>query len=747
MKAKPLGLLTAGLLISALAWPPPATSLQPPTPQPPAAQPAQTTPAGQASAEAAEPAQVLPPVSVEVVRVEVVVTEKRGQPHTGLTRDDFVVLEDGKPQPIVQFQGFARPARGPLHPEPEPPSAGAGEEPPAEEQLPARYIVLAVDDVHMDMANMVRAKKALVRFLREDLRTEDQVALVTTSGAQALSQEFTTDRELLEHTLGRLSPQPRRAEWMTVPYLTDYQAELIEAGDPFALDAAVQEVLAEGVFQDQESAEREARRKARAVLTEAVYNSRLTLEALDSLCRGLAGVSGRKALFLVSDGFLTGLTVGSGLAFDIRRIVDAGTRAGVVIYSLDTRGLVGSPGIVAASSAQRVQAQTAGLIESMRRRGDVAVTDAMNALAEDTGGFLVENRNDLRVGLREMLKDTETYYLIAYEPTNTRRDGSFRKIEVKVPGLKGVKVRARSGYYAPDDKRLLAAAGGSPDEARRNEQRRAEMQIALGSLAPINTIPVRLSADYASFDRESTQLVVSGAIDVSTLPFVLRHGRRQATVESVAVVMNDEGEVLQTLETDRTSMDLEEADFERLRRTGIPYEKAVPLEPGRYQVRLAVRQDATGLLGSAWQRVEIPSIGAGRLALSSLFLLKEGPPPGGQPEAGAPGGGLILHNAQAWRHFVSGENLYAQIYAYNPRRDNSGATSLISQAEILKGGVTLGTAAPEPIEPPEPGAPPTPHISRIRLSRFEPGEYELRVTVTDQIANATSARRVAFTID
>ena len=89
-------------------------------------------------------------------------------------------------------------------------------------------------------------RKALERFLDEDLRPEDQVALVTTSGASALSQEFTSDRAVLRQTLSRLSAQGRHADWSGVPHISDYQAELIEGGDPMALDAAIQEILQSG---------------------------------------------------------------------------------------------------------------------------------------------------------------------------------------------------------------------------------------------------------------------------------------------------------------------------------------------------------------------------------------------------------------------------------------------------------------------------------------------------------------------
>jgi VWFA-related protein len=684
--------------------------------------------------------QLIAPVSVEVVRIEVVVTDKRRKPIADLTRDDFVILEEGKPQPIVQFQAFVRRVK---------PSAAPGQEPSVqpepddEAQLPARYIVLVIDDVHMQFDSLARLQKAMSRFIQTDLRPEDQVALVTTSGAGAVAQEFTADRETLRATLSRLSIQDRRqAGFHGAPYLSEYQAELIERDDPLAVDAAVQETMAAGMFQDAVSAERYARQKARAILTEAVYSSRLTLETLESLTRGLANLSGRKVIFLVSDGFLTGLSYGTSTTYDIRRIADAATKSGVVMYALDTRGLHATPPIAPAWSNRTAQGANAGLVDAMQRRGFAANSDSMNALAHDTGGFLVENANDLRGGLKEILDDTEAYYVLAYEPTERKQDGSFRKIEVKLPKTSGVRVRTRSGYFAPADPKLAAALPTAEAEARKAEQRRAELKTALYSLAPLNAVGVRLNSDFVSVDRGVTRLVVSGRIDLTRVPFVKVRDHHQTVLEAVAVVCDEDGDVVKTLPTDRSTLDLDDEGYERVLRTGLPYQKDVELGPGRYQVRLAAREDATGLLGSARQWIEIPDLGPGRLEVSSVFLLRDESSAPGAAAPPAPSLGL----AQALRYYEQGESLYAQLYAYNPKRDASGKVDLVSQAEILHDGKLLGRAAPEPMEPGDPAGP-VPHTTRIKLDRFDPGDYELRVTVTDRIANAMVTRRVGFTID
>jgi hypothetical protein len=275
------------------------------------------------------------------------------------------------------------------------------------------------------------------------------------------------------------------------------------------------------------------------------------------------------------------------------------------------------------------------------------------------------------------------------------------------------------------------------------------MKTALQALAPLPGIPLRLSADFVGGEGGRPSVVVSSHVDVRAVPFVDVDGQKRATVDMRAVVLDEGGEVAATLE-ERAALALTASDHEKALRSGLDYHKAAVVPPGRYQVRLAVRDEASGRLGSASEWVQVPDIAPGQFGVSSLFLLREGEASGGG-EAG--GGGALgnaagpeLRSAQAQRRYRRAESLYAQIYAYNPRRDASGAASVFAQVEILKGGVVLGTAAPEPVAT-DGQATSLAHTTRIRLQRFDPGDYELRLTVTDRIANAFVARQVSFAIE
>ena len=186
--------------------------------------------------------------------------------------------------------------------------------------------------------------------------------------------------------------------------------------------------------------------------------------------RGLAPLPGRKLCLLVSDGFLVGTGTSEERTRDLRAIIDAATRSGTVVYAIDSHGLVGSGGD--ASTAQ-VVASAPGLQTTVDRQTVQLFRMTLESVSADTGGFLVYGTNDFDTGMRRMLAENDSYYLMAYEPTNTKRDGKFRRIEVKLPRHADYVVRTRRGYLAADDSKpavRTAAARPCARRARRPER-------------------------------------------------------------------------------------------------------------------------------------------------------------------------------------------------------------------------------------------------------------------------------------
>jgi hypothetical protein len=453
--------------------------------------------------------------------------------------------------------------------------------------------------------------------------------------------------------------------------------------------------------------------------------------------RSLGSVAGRKLLVLVSDGFLMGRST-DPRAFDLRRIFDASSRAGVSVYALHSRGLSATPSGGDASQATIADQTSPATRDGYRRGGDLQERESMSLLAEGTGGFLVHGGNDLSLGLGRILRDSTSAYLLAYSPEYAARDGRFRSIEVKVSGHPGYTVRARKGYFAPDDRKPAAAVATATAEARRHEQ----LRNALASLVPLRGVPLQLSVDYVDLPPDGLQLVVRGYVDMTGVPFTRAGDRQVAELDVVGVVYNENGEIMGDIQAYRADLNLTPANYEQLLKEGLRYQKSVALKPGLYQVRLVARESSSSRVGSAFQWIEVPDLKAGTLALSSVFLYAEATA-AGAPSPAPAAGTAGLRDVQAVRRFPPGASLYYRLYAYNPSRDAAGQTDVVLQSQVWAAGKLQGTSPVEPVA----FAEPTQAVSgRITLEGLAPGEYELRVLLVDRKANANVLRRVSFTV-
>jgi len=670
-------------------------------------------------------APTLPPVRAELVQIDVVVTGRDGRCVAGLGPRDFEVLEDGKPQPLSHFAEEARP--GARAEAAAPPAAAPSPAPPAPPAAPrGRLFVLAVDDLHTAPGNMAAARKAMTRFVQDQVSTDDLVALATTSGTQGVFQDLTRDREVLERAIARVQSRYQPVEPVGAPYLSEYQAELIDQADPEAVNVAVREVLQTEDYVGEIGAREKVDAQARRMVFEIMQRSGRALEAILGLVRGLAPLPGRKVVVLVSDGFLVGLGAAESRAFDVRRIVDAATRSGVVLYARDTRGLIADvPG--GSASFQGPQVLTApGARASLQTRGNEAQRQSLNAVAEDTGGFLVRNTNDLGQGFGRILRDNEAYYLLAYEPTNGARDGKFRRIEVRLRGRTGLRVRTRSGYFAPDDRKTAKAE--DPEALRERE-----IGQALASLFPLEGVPMRMSADFIDLPPAGPQAVVRTHLDVSGVPFVPAGDRYAADLEIAGAVYDESGRLVGEVSGERAQLSLTEETYRKALADGLTVQKTLALAPGRYQVRMAAREATRSLLGSASQWVEIPDVASSPLVLSSVFLLADAGP-----------GATDLDDVQVEKRFRTGQGLHYAVHVYSGASRGPGAPATTLQAQVWRGKTLVGVTPKHELAPP-PGETTAKWSERIALEGFAPGAYELRVVAT--AGRATAERRVPFNVE
>ena len=735
-------------------------------------------------------------IETELVQIDVVVTDKKGQPVRDLKREDFQLFEDGKPQTITHFavSTAARPAdwlaadakraikEGPGKelPGKESPGKEAPIKEPAVSNNPAatqtgRYLVLAVDDLSLIPPHLLDVKRTLRRFIDEQMVGGDQAAIITTSGNLGLLQQFTTDRYLLRHTIDRLQIRNPSAARPAFPHISDYQAELIEANDREALSIAVEELLSSRqamldseefinhLIEKNDPIVQQARSLARRIVTENTQRTTITLSSLEKYLRLLGPLPGRKALLLLSDGFLLGGPRNNKLP-DLLRIADAALRAGVVIYSLDVRGLAaGVPGRDATVEARFNQTLFPGAEARIAMQGFNATRDGLNALAKDTGGFTIFDHNDLSDGLRRVLDDNEAYYLLAFEPPSSYRDGRFRKLEVRVPGRPDLKVRTRKGYYAPDDKALAknaakltaaklnaAKAKGKPLDPAKAAQD-AEIQSGLDSLFPLRGIPVALAADFVNAPTVGAAAVLSAQIDAARLSFTQADGLRRAAFELAGVVFDEKGKIAASF-SDHVDLNLKPESFEQAMKNGLSYRRLVTLQPGLYQLRLAVREEATAQIGSAFQWVEIGDLSKKQPRLSSLIFTSEKDDLSSLLRSEAQREGVVSYDqprlAQTSRRFKRGGQADFLVFVYNAGTSGQDAGDVFIRKELSAGGRLINTSKPVAIgSSVEQFGEVIPYTERLLLDALAAGDYELRITLSDRAGKVMDSRGIGFTVE
>ena len=735
-------------------------------------------------------------IETELVQVEVTVTDKQGKVIRELKREDFELKEDGKPQNVSYFSlGTAtRPARW-LGTEPK--ARAKDKSSPAiptsaPEILAGRYIVLAIDDIHLSAVSLIQARKSLVKFIDQQMGSGDQVAVVTTSGQVGMFQQFTDDRDVLKRAINRLSVQERTVtNNFDVPRITSYQAEMIDKGDHDALEMAVQEILKQqpmsnppasgsasgggragagaapsAAMNERERAMETARSLARMIVTQNAHYTNATLDTLQIIIRNLSTLPGRKIMTLVSDGFHLGGNSASKLT-DIRRVIDTATRAGVVIYALDARGLYTSP-IFDASQPGFNDQETPGVRERVENAGMEALRNGPFALANDTGGFMVMNTNDLNLGLQKVLEDTEVYYLLAFEPNESYRDGRFRKLEVRVKNHPEYKVRSSKGYFAPDDKAEVRAAekeqkekiqieterAKDPEKAAKKESsvRSARAREALSSLFPLRGIPVQMAASFVDTGTGQGYALILGHLDVAGLRFEQANGMHTATVEVVGTVFDENGKLVDGF-SQRLNIQLKQSSYEQLLKSGLVFSRRVALKPGLYQVRLAALREGNKQTGSAFDWVEVSDINKKQLVLSSVFLTTEKETDYLMAQMKPKGSEEKQETApiptQVARRFKLGTAFDFSLFAYNAKADKQGATDLVVQSQLFSGSKVIYASPLSKIEPiPEAkGANYLPYAARLLLDKFAPGNYELRLLVIDRVAKTSAKRSLNFVVE
>ena len=717
-----LPFLLFALLANALALPQQPQQTPAPQQQPP----------GQAEQDDGDDEVVR--ITTNLVQVDAVVTDRDGRQITNLRPEDFEILENNRPREITNFSyvRVAQPATPPAEERPRDRKAAAGPPVPPARLSPGqvrRTFAIVMDDLLMSAESIHHARRAVRKYVDEQIEPGDLVAIIRTgSGASAL-QQFTNDKQALYRAIDRVRWSPRRGGRTSA-------FESIVSGEPIGgMPGGVDDVRSQDKDFDEYRAER---------FTIG------TMGALHHVVRGLREMPGRKAVVLFSDGFALRDSKGDSTRYTtaLDRLIDLANRASVVFYTVDARGLLptgltaadntaGSP--IGTGGPAGIPTHQIGQVLSARSSQVFATQAGLALLADATGGTTLFNRNDLNRGIRRALDDMSGYYLIGYRPDDAAFDPAtgrvrFNSLKVNVKGRSDLKVRTRTGYV------------GLPErEAQPKPQTRAD-QLMAALISPFGAAGVNLRLTSFFIDSPGAAASVRSMllIDPRTLTFERQpDGQQQTKLDIVAVTIGEDGRVVDQINRIET-IHVPEDSLERFKREGMVYDLNVPVRrPGAYQLRIAVRDSATERTGSASQYVEVPDLTKKRLALSGIIVASPA------PQAAAAAGAQVLTAAHtdrqadpATRRFRRGALLDYGIVIYNAKADRAtGRPRLTTQARLFREGKEVYAGQPQPFDPAQQSGPERLEAAgRIQLgAALEPGEYVLQLVVTDELAGKSHA--------
>ncbi|MDT4969031.1 MAG: hypothetical protein QOJ64_3768 [Acidobacteriota bacterium] len=680
-------------------------------------------------------------ISTELVQTDVMVFDSSGRFVEGLKPDQFELRVDGKRQ-VISF--FERVTAGKFDEEAQLAAARGATiaKSPDATVRPldrGRSFFFLVDDLHQAAGSLARTRKTLLDFVDNEMGQNDQLAIASVSGQIGFLQQLTNNKSVLRAAVARLNLPSQTFRDNQRPPMSEPMAVAIDSeSDPALLTYFMEPLMRDGTPEN--AAESIVKSRAKNILGQSGNITRNVLATLESLARRMAGLPGRKLLFFISDGFI--LNTNDNEMFDrLRNITNAAARNNLVIYSLDARGL--SAGVLGDATSD-IAIDRSGRT-SRYTTGDVSLSqEPLRVLAANTGGRALLNSNSATPVIAKAVEETSVYYLLAWRPDSQKAGGNkFRRIEVIVSGRHDLTVSVRSGYYdlpasVPDSKQAAAR----PHVVRTADD---ELRTAINSTFSAGAIPTWLGLIYLDVPEKGLLLAASLRIPSRSIGFDQAGEKRKGAVDLAGVVMNDRGKSVASFR-DHLELSLDSSASSGAPPADLVYNYQTVLAPGLYQVRVAARDNKSGLTGSAAEWIEIPDLSSGQLALSSILfgeLPKEENTSKPNPVAESP------PRASIDRTFSRSSKLRFMEFIYNAARGRDDAGPDVAlQVQILRDDQPVVTT---PLKKVDHGDSADlgrlTYAAEISLASMLPGRYVLQITVIDRIAKTTASQRSDFEIE
>jgi len=671
---------------------------------------------------AQEPGVVKFTATTRLVVLDVTVKDRSGKPVEGLRREDFLVLEDGKPQSIAVFEfqrlGIAEepaPAAAPHAPKEARREAEAGAA-GAVRYKDRRLIALYFDLSSMPPEDAVRAQRGALKFVERNMTPVDLVAVMSYGARLRVEQDFTQDVELLRKAIRGLR----------VGEASELAAGL-EAGDPdLAADSGAAFQADDAEFQ--------------------LFNTDRKLAALENAVRMLGALPEKKALVYFSSGI--GKTGIENLS-QLRATVNAAVRANVSFFPVDARGLMAmAPGGDASRGAPKGSALFSGkaqfgLMDSFRAQQQTLYT-----LAADTGGKATLESNDLSEGILQAQKAVESYYILGYYSSNPAEDGRFRRTQVRLKERQGLRLEHRAGYFAA--KRFDRMSGT-------DKERQLEDALLLGD--PVRDLELALEVNCFRLSSRRYFAAVAVKIPGSSIPLARRGEAETTALDFIGQVRDLRGSLAAAVR-DAITVRLDAEGSARRKRGHIQYDTGFTLVPGEYRLRFLVRENQSGRMGTFETAFRVPETWPERewLSLSSVVWSAQREPlaaaagraDGNQKRLAAHP--LVRDGAKlipsVTRVFRRDQTLiaYAEVYGPSTSSDHP-KPSIAAAVGLYRAGRLVEESEPVLVEDDKGQRTGTVPVEiRVPLHSVPPGRYVAQFNVFDRIARSFAQRRANIVI-
>jgi VWFA-related protein len=662
-------------------------------------------------------------VQSDIVLTNVVVRDKKtGEVLKGLKAGDFTILENGKPQKIATFD-YQNVNEAAVLQEKSTVSGKASIADLLNNNFAAspgqlkdhRLIVMFFDLSSMQPEDIDRAVESAQDYVNKKMQPADLVALVSMATGLSMDQDFTSDKDALLKGLGKYNGTEG----------TGF-ANGNEGGS------------SSGTADDASS----------FTADDSEYNALNTdreLYAIRTIAKSLERVDQRKSLLYFSGGLTR---QGIENQASMRAATNEAVKANLAIYSVDSRGLEAMPPVGNAStgSLRGTSAYNGGAMQS-NLNANFGSQETLATLSSDTGGKAFFDSNDFAPAFQQIQHDTEAYYILGFHSTDTRRDGSYRHLTVKL-NRNDAKIEYRPGYYAPAD-----------FQHQKTEDREQALMQEMQSDLPATDVAVYLQALYFRMEDNKFFIPISLIVPGSQIHSVKNGDRDKANIDIMGQVKNAQGIIVGNVR-DNVKLALDAA--QQVQRKNIQYSTGFTLAPGKYHLKFVVRENQTGAMGSFETDLQVPDLKKVPLKLSSIVLASQRVPSSGKRTTDP-----LVRDGVEWipnvaHVFRQDQHLYFLYEVYDPARQKGEAeptsspgltrregspVRVLTSIEFLSGGVKVyetPLVEAKAINIPERGA--VAFQFDVPLTQLKPGTYICQVNVIDDAGGSYSFPRMAMMV-